>query len=200
MGAVVRAFTRRKVIAITIGVLLTGAPLLAFNFWLGHLVNQQGREEAVTSAKRGLTLAETRVASVIDTLDALAKRGVDSCRPGDIEAMRRATFDTIPVKEIALVGPDGQPLCTDFGLPLGQRRILSSEPLPDAANYAFDVLRLKNGERAVRIRRAIGDGVNSIAALVPAVLFLPQVASRGGPFSAYARIVTQSGSRHQCDR
>ncbi len=193
-GAVLRAFTRRNVIAITVGVLLTSAPLLAFDFWLGHLVNQQGLEEAETSAQRAISLAETRVASVIDALDALAKRGVASCQAGDVEAMRKATFDTIPVKEIALVGPDGQPLCTDLGLSFGQRRILSSEPLPGAKRYALDVVRLANGERAVRIRRAIGDGVNSLSALVPAMLFLPQVSGRGGPFSAYARIVTHGGS------
>jgi sensor c-di-GMP phosphodiesterase-like protein len=194
MGTVLRVFTRRKVIAITVGVLLAGAPLLAFDFWLGKLVDQQGQEEVATSAKRAITLAETRVASVITTLNALAKRGVDSCRPDNIAAMRRATFDTVPVKEIAIIGPDGQRLCTDLGLRLGQRRILSSQALAGATGYAIDVLQLPNGEQAVQLRRAIGDGENSIAALVPAILFLPQVASQGGPFSAFARIVTDKGS------
>ena len=95
-------------IAIAVGVLLAGAPLLAFNFWLGGLIDRQGREEVDTSAKRADHIAETRVASVIGALDELVERGVDSCRPDDIEAMRRATFDTMPVKEIAIVGPDGQ--------------------------------------------------------------------------------------------
>jgi sensor c-di-GMP phosphodiesterase-like protein len=193
MGTVVRAFTRRKVIAIAVGVLLAGAPLLAFDFWLGKLVDQQGQEEVLTSAKRAITLAETRVGSVIDTLDGLARRGVASCRPADIEAMRQATFDTVPVKEIAVVDPNGQRLCTD-GLSPGRRRILSSQPLPGAAGYAIDVLELPSGEQAVQLRRPVGDGANSIAALVPAVLFLPQVSSQGGPFSAYARIVTDKGS------
>jgi len=182
------------VIAITVGVLLTSAPLLAFDFWIGHLVNEQGREEAETSAQRVVTLAETRVGNVIDALDALAKHGVSSCRPIDVEAMRQAIFDTIPVKEISLVGSDGQPSCTDLGLPLGQRRILSSEALRGADRYALDVVLLANGERAVRIRRAIGDGEHSLAALVPGTLFLPQVSARGGPFSAYARIVTHGGA------
>jgi sensor c-di-GMP phosphodiesterase-like protein len=193
MGTVVRALTRRKVIAIAIGVLLAGAPLLAFDFWLSRLVNEQGQEEAATSAKRAITLAETRVAMVVATLDRLAKSGVDSCRPENIETMRRATFDTIPTKEIAIVGPDGRRLCTDLGLPLGKRRILSSQPLAGVDGYALDVLQLPNGERAVQIRRGVGDGSNGLAALVPATLFLPQVATQGGPFSAYARIVTDHG-------
>ncbi len=189
-----RAFTRRKVIAIAVGVLLAGAPLLAFDFWLGHLVDQQGQEEVFTSAKRAIALAETRTASVIEALDDLAKSGVDSCGSDNIEKMRRATFDTVPVKEIAIVGPDGRRLCTDLGLPLGQRRILSSEPLAGTAGYAIDVLRLPSGERAVQLRRAVGKGATGLAALVPAILFLPQVSSQGGPFSAYAHIVTRSGA------
>jgi len=193
MGTTVRVFTRRKMIAIAVGVLLAGAPLLAFNFWLGKLVDQQGGEEVATSAKRAIALAESRVTNVIETLDTLAKRGVDSCRPDNIEAMRRATFDTVPVKEIAIVGPDGRRLCSDLGLPLGQRRILSSQPLAGAAGYAIDVLRLPSGKQAVQLRRAIGNGENSIAALVPAILFLPQVSTQGGPFSAFARIVTDKG-------
>ena len=189
-----RAFTRRKVIAIAVGVLLAGAPLLAFDFWLGQLVNQQGQEEVATSAKRAIALAETRVSSVIETLDGLARRGVDSCQPDNIKAMRQATFDTVPVKELAIVDADGHRLCTDLGLPLGPRRILSSEPLAGSTGYAIDVLRLSNGERAVQLRRAVGTGSNSLAALVPAILFMPQVSSQGGPFSAYAHIVTKSGA------
>jgi sensor c-di-GMP phosphodiesterase-like protein len=46
----------------------------------------------------------------------------------------------------------------------------------------------------VRLRRKVGAGLDSIAALVPTCLFLPQVASQGGPFSAYGRIATQSGT------
>ena len=50
MGLVVRAFTRRNIIAIAVGVLLAGAPLVAFDFWLGGLIDRQGQEEVDTSA------------------------------------------------------------------------------------------------------------------------------------------------------
>ena len=52
MGLIVRALTRRNIVAIVAGVLLAGAPLVAFDFWLGGLIDCQGREEVDTSAKR----------------------------------------------------------------------------------------------------------------------------------------------------
>ena len=108
--------------------------------------------------------------------------------------MRRAAFDTTPVKEIAVVAPDGQTLCTHLGLPLGQRKVVSSEPLFGAPGYALDIIALEGGQQMVRLRRKTGEGVNGVAALVPAILFLPQVATQGGPFSAYAHIASHGGA------
>ena len=193
MGGVVRALTRKNIFAIVVGVLLAGAPLLAFNLWLGGLIDRQGQEEVDTSAKRAIALAEFRVTQVITTLDGLAARGVDSCRPDDVEAMRQASFDTPPIKEIAIVGPDGQPLCTDLGLPLGQRIMLASEPLAGASWYTLDAIQLENGQPMVRLRRKVGAGPNGVAALVPAMLFLPQVTTQGGAFHSYAHIATAGG-------
>ena len=193
MGFLVRAFTRRNIIAIAVGVLLAGAPLAAFNFWLNGLVDRRGLEEVDTSVKRAIALAESRVTQVIAMLDGLAARGVDSCQPGDVAAMRQAAFDTMPVKEIGVVGPDGQTQCTHLGLPLGERQLVSSEPLAGASWYTLDLIQLENGQPMVRLRRNVGAGPNGIAALVPAFLFLPQVSTQGGPFSAYAHIATANG-------
>ena len=194
MGLIVRVFSRRNIVAIAVGALLAGAPLVAFDLWLGGLINRQGQEEVDTSARRAISLAESRVSQVISTLDGLAARGVDSCRPADIAAMRQAAFDTTPIKEIAVVGPDGNTLCTDLGLPLGLRQVLSSEPLAGANWYSFDIVQLENGQSMVRLRRKVNDGPNGVAALVPAILFLPQVSTHGGPFNAYAHIVTAKGA------
>ncbi len=194
MGLNVRAFTRRNIVAIAFGVLLTGAPLIAFDFWLGGLIDRQGQEEVETSAKRAIALAESRVTNVIGMLDELAARGVDSCRPGHVEAMRYAAFNTTPIKEVAVVGPDGQTLCTHHGLPLGQRKLVSSEPLFGASGYALDIIQLEDGQPMVRLRRKVGAGPNGVAALVPATLFLPQVSTQGGRFSAFAHIATHDGA------
>jgi sensor c-di-GMP phosphodiesterase-like protein len=194
MGFVVRALSRKNIIAIVAGVLLAGAPLLAFNWWVGGLIDRQGQEEVDTSAKRAIALAETRVSQVIAALDGLAARGVDSCRPDDLAAIRQVSFDTAPIKEVAIVGPGGQSLCTDLGLPLGRRKVIWSEALAGAHWYSLALIQLENGQSMLRFSRAVGEGQNEIAALVPAKLFLLQVSTQGGPFSAFAQIATESGA------
>ena len=119
MGLLARAFTRRNLFAIAAGVFLVGAPLIAFDFWLGGVIDRQGQAEADASAKRAIALAESRTTAVIAALDDLAGRGIDSCEPAHIEAMRTALFQTIPVKEVSIVGPGGQTICTDSGLQEG---------------------------------------------------------------------------------
>lgn len=189
-----RTATRRKLFAIVVGAVLAGGPFIAFNLWLENLIERQGESEVGTAAKRAIALAEARVRDAIGTLDTLALNGVASCDRHDIEAMRYAAFNTIPVKEIAVIGPDGKSLCNHLGLPPGERNLISSEPLAGVDAYHFDIISLAGGERMVRLRRDVGSGENTISALVPTVLFLPQVSTRGGPFSGYARIVTAQGA------
>jgi sensor c-di-GMP phosphodiesterase-like protein len=194
MGIGLRAVTRRNLIAVAIGTLIAGAPVLAFDFWLNGLIERQGQEDIDTSAKRAVSLAESRVNQVTAALDDLAAHGVDSCRAGNVEMMRHTTFVTVPIKEVALIGGDGETLCTDLGLPLGQRKVLSSEPLFGAEGYTLDIVQLGNDEHMVQLRRKVDAGPTAIAALVPAPLFLPLVSSQGGPFSARASMVTRAGN------
>jgi len=194
MGFFVRGVTRRNLFAIVVGAVLAGGPFIAFNLWLDNLVERQGQSEVSTAAKRAMALAEARVRDTVGTLDTLAVAGVSSCGQQDMEAMRRAAFSAIPVKEIAVIGPDGKTLCNHLGLPPGEREVASSEPLVGAGGYRLDIISLPGGERMVRLRRDVGSAHNSISALVPTVLFLPQVSTGGGPFSGYARIVTAQGA------
>ncbi len=194
MVTVVRVLTRRKVIAIAVGALIAGAPLLVLNFWLNDFLDQQGRKEVDFSAGRAIALAESRVAHVIDALDELAAGGVGFCRPGDLDAMRQAAFRTIPIKEISVVAPDGRTLCTHLGLPAAERTVLSSEPLAGTDGYTIDVVQLANHRRAVRLRRGVAEAPNTIAATVPAVLFLPELSGEGSPFDAFAHITTRGGA------
>ena len=189
-----RVVSRRNIFAVVVGVLLAGIQYYAFNYWVEGLIDRQGEIEVGTAAKRAIALAETRVKDTIGTLDHLAGRGVNSCDPAQIEAMRYAAFSTIPVKEVSVVGRDAETLCTDLGLPLGDRRMISSEQFVGANGYWLDIIAWPSGERMVRLRRQVGTGPNGIAALVPTTLFLPQVSTQGGPFSAYARIMTRQGT------
>jgi sensor c-di-GMP phosphodiesterase-like protein len=193
MNGFVRTFSRRNLIAIVAGAVLAGGPLLAFNVWLNGLADRQGQQEIDTSAKRAIALAESRVDHVIHALDRLAGEGVDSCRPVDLELMRKAGFLTAPIKEISLVATGGPTICSDIGLPLDDRKVISSEMLPGAPGYGLDIIRLGDGEQLVRLRRKVGNGTYGLAALVPTKLFLPQVSTQGEPFNAHASIQTRHG-------
>jgi hypothetical protein len=52
-----------------------------------------------------------------------------------------------PVKEIAVIGPDGKTLCNHLGLPSGDREVVSSEPLVGADGYRLHIVTLAGGER-----------------------------------------------------
>lgn len=135
-----RVVSRRNIFAVVVGVLLAGIPYLAFNYWVEGVIDRQGEIEVGTAARRAIALAEARVRDTIGALDHLAGRGVNSCDPAQIEAMRQAAFSTIPVKEVSVVGPDAETLCTDLGLSLGDRRMISSELLVGATGYSLDIM------------------------------------------------------------
>ncbi|HEX3441441.1 MAG TPA: EAL domain-containing protein [Pseudolabrys sp.] len=203
VGSTVRAFSRRNLIAIAAGVFIAGGLLIAFDFWLGTLIDRQGQEEVETTAQRAIGLAEKRVIQVADALDRLAALGVNSCSPEHVIAMRHTAFETVPIQEVAVIAPDGQTLCTHLDLPLGERKVLASEALDGLPGYWLDIMSIEGGRPMVRLRRFAEAGANGLAALVPANLFLPQVSMQGAPFTAFAQIATRggavidsSGSRH----
>ena len=186
---------RKLLVAICIGVALASPPVLALNYWLSSLVERQGREELEQSARRHMVLAEVRVARAIAALDELAARGVDSCRAPHVDAMRQATFAAVPVKELSVVAPDGRTLCTDVGNQPEQRQVQSSEPVAAGSAVLLEVIRMgPKGEGWVRLRRPGATGVNGLAALMPAGLFVPQVSGAGEPMSFRAQMLTAKGA------
>ena len=193
MGTVVRAFTRRNIIAVAVGVLLAGAPLLAFDFWLGNFIDEQAQAEIAAAARRAITLTETRLAQARSALDAVAGERIQACGPATVAAMRQAAFGAAPVKDIALLGPDGQVLCSGSDLGLVQGRMVSSTTLPGKAGLSLDVIRLASGRNMVRLRRGIAGG-NQLAALMPTTLLLPQATVADGPGTAHVRLVAADGS------
>src|ERR1700692_3137582 len=191
MRLFLRAIPRRNIITIFAGIMLAGAPLVAFNFWLESVVSSQGRAEVETAVRRAISLADTRLHQTIVTLDRLAAQGVNSCAPDHTEAMRLAAFNTSPIKEVAIVDPDGHTICSNLGFAPGERKIVASTPLAGAEGYTFDIIQMANAQRMVRLRHTVGAGPNAIAALVPVVLLLPQIAVDGSPFTAYAQVATR---------
>ncbi len=209
MGLSVRAFTRQHIAAIAVGVLVAGTPLIAFNFWLSGVIDRKGQAETEAGARRMVALAESRVSEVTGALDDLAAQGVIACEPGHTKAMQWTAFITAAIKEVAIVAPDGQTLCTHFNNPLvavvgassaaavtldpGPRRVLSSELLDADSGYSLDVVRLADDRSMVRLRHPAGEGPNDIAALMSASLFLPQAGVKSDRLYSYMRIETRGG-------
>jgi sensor c-di-GMP phosphodiesterase-like protein len=191
---VVRGLTRRNIVAVAIGVLLAGTPSIAFDFWLGGFIDRQGQAEVANVARRAVALADTRLNQAVIALDAMAKQGVNACRPGDVEAMRRAVFGAATIKAIAVLSPGGQTLCNDLELPLGEGNLVASEALPGGGGISLDVMHLANAPTMVRLRRKAGTGPNEIAVLVPVTLLLPQMSVAGNPIRAYAQLATRGGT------
>jgi sensor c-di-GMP phosphodiesterase-like protein len=185
---------RKLVLAIATGVVLAGPPVAAFNLWLNNLAESQ--EELDFSARRNITIGEVRIQRALTGLNELVEKGVDSCRSQHIDALRRTTFAVHSVKEISVVAPDGQTLCTDSGL-TEPRTLVSSEPLNGVpgSDTLLEVIRI--GDRPgqwVRIRRLGPNAANGLATLTPAEMFIPNTSSRGGLLANRARMMTRKGT------
>jgi sensor c-di-GMP phosphodiesterase-like protein len=189
-----RAMSRRNIIAIAVGLLLISASLVAFEFWLGDFVDRQAQAEIAIGARRAAALADTRLDQARAALDAVAKQGVWACKPAAIAAMAQAAFDAAPVKDIALLGPAGQTLCSGTAMPAGSLLMVSSRALPGKVGLSLDIMQAPGGETMLRLRRKIGAGVNELTALLPANLLMPQATIAGASTSVYVKLSADDGS------
>ena len=186
---------QKLLMAIAAGVALAGPPVAGFNLWLNGLVERQGQQELDLAAGRSIALAEARISRSITTLDGLAGRGIDSCRPQHIEALRQSTFATTPIKELSVIAPDGRTLCSDLGGTLEPRKVVSSERAAGDSDVLLEVVRLGDRqEHFVRLRRPGIGPANGLAALVPSELFIAKVANGGGPLSYHTTMTTRGGA------
>jgi sensor c-di-GMP phosphodiesterase-like protein len=193
MRQAVRALTRQNLIAIAVGALLAGAALLAFNLWIEHLVDREGRHAVDNAAQRAVSVANARLSQALHALDDLSDQGVTSCAGTASETMRAAAFLAAPVKQIMLLSPNGQTLCSDTAQPPGPVTQIATQPVPSRPGVTLDFLRVSEAETMLRVRRSAGAGPNQLAALVPLPLLLPQASMDGGPLKAFAGIRTREG-------
>jgi len=186
---------RKLLVAIAIGVVLAASPVAALNIWLSGMAERQAHEELELSMRRHMARSEARIGQALTILEQLAARGVDSCQPQSVAALRQATFGVAPVKELSIVAADGRTLCTDVGNQTEGRKVVSSEPLFNGSDALLEVVQLDGQPgRWIRIRRPGAGSDNGIAALLPAELFVPQVSTRGGPLSFHVGVVTGRGA------
>jgi len=171
----------KKLAAVVAGLVLAGVPLLSAQYFLDRRIDTQGQQEVDATARRGMALAESRIAAVIAGLAALGDRGITACGPAEREALDVATFDTMAVKELAVVDPRGETLCTNHALGLAERHVVSRRPVGPSADTFIEVVDVgAPRRRMVRIHRANAAGGNGLAALIHSELLVPQIAPDGG--------------------
>jgi len=189
-----RIWQQKRLIAIAIGVVVAGGPLLAFDSWLGNLVERQIQEDSTNLAKRSIHLAELRLGRTVAALDDLARAGVASCAPANVEKMRKAVLATTPIKDIELLDADGRAQCAVVEHRDGTQRVLLSEELLDTPGVRLELVHTgEQGKRFVRIRRDLDGQDVTLAALISSDLFMPIVASVAGPHHILARVHTPYG-------
>jgi len=182
--------TKKKLIAAVLGILVAAAPVYWFTNWL----QRQGEAEASVAAKSSIALLNLAVRATVEKLDDLASRGIDSCSSVNVETLRQMLFATGAVKELALVGPSGQTMCTDAGTAFAARDVIASAATSDSG-VMLDVVRLVGGdERLLRVRLLLPQRKPGPAALLPTFVLLPQVGPDGSPLEGYARLTLPDGT------
>ncbi len=179
-----------KLVAAVFGIIATGVPMFFFNTWL----NKQGEDEAYVTANWIIAAAERQVGQTIALLQDLGNRGIDNCRPMQVEAMRQQAFMSGAIKEVMLIAPNGQVQCTDAGPVQGRREVLASAATSQP-EIILDIVRTSDlGDRFLSVRRIGGPGKHSLAALMPMVALLPHATLQSGRLLGYARLMLADGT------
>ncbi len=96
------------------------------------------------TAAWALGSTEIRLGQSIAALQDLSARGVDSCKPAHVEAMRQAALLTGPIKQVMLIAPNGDTLCTDTSGLAARQEVLTSAvtAMPDIMLDGDEAARL----------------------------------------------------------
>lgn len=184
----------RKLIAIAVGILLAGAPIAGLNFWVDGLLIRQSANDVETFARRSVSLADMRLSSALSALDSLAERGVDGCRPDQVEALKQATLSEAWVKQFAVLGAAGQPLCSDLGL-TRIVKVLSARKV-QGSNAEIEVVQLGDQPaRLIRLRKPLGpSGTNSLAALILPEVLTAKLGLNSSGVQGYGQLALLDGT------
>ena len=184
----------RKLGANLVGLALSVAAAGAAYFTVEVYFETQAVGELTITARRVIALTEARVDQVTEALEELAQRQVRSCADADRAAMNEVSLRVVPVKEVAIVGSDGQTRCTNLAIPFDHRQVLSAPISHTRRDLVIEVMQLDDrGENAIRVRRAASDGL-WLAAVIPSDLFLPRISRTGGPVVINARLIAADGT------
>lgn len=175
------------------GVLFAGTPVVLFNYWLNDLILEQTRDDVDSTARRSITLAEGRIGQAMGAVEDLAQREITTCSPEHIDALRRANLDYSGITEFSIVDSSGRTLCSDLGIALRHRIVLSTESVTESTAL-LDVMAVDDKpQRMLRIRRPTAE--NSVAALISGDMLITQVSAQGGLLlNAHGRVATTDGT------
>lgn len=190
MVGTLRALVTNKLLAAFAGVLIAVVSIYWFTSWL----EEQGVAEVSVTADWSVGFLDLSIDRVSAKLRSLANRGVDSCGAADTALMRQAMFASAVIKELTLVGPSGQTLCTDTGTSFAAPDVLASTStsVPD---IMLDVVhRAGRDGRLLRVRLVPAQRKPALAALLPVNLLLPQVAPDGSALQGAARLTLVDGT------
>ncbi len=183
----------RKLIAVLAGLLIAGVPVVLFNYWLNNLILEQTRDDVDSTARRSITLAEGRIGAAMNAVEDLARRGITTCSPEDIEVLQRANLDASGVAEFSVVDPSGRTICSDLGVALRHRIVLTTERVADSTTLLDVMVVDDKPQRMLRVRRPTE--TNSVAALIPGDLLITKVSTQGGLLlNAHGRVATMDGT------
>ncbi len=190
MVANLRALRTNKLLAAVLGILIAVVPI----YWLTSWLQQQGVAEVSVAANWSIGFVDLTIDRAVASLNDLASRGVDSCSAANTETLRQSVFASGTIKQLALVGPSGQTLCTDMGAAFVAPDVLASAATSDP-DVMLDVVRQAGrDERLLRVRLVAPQRKPAIAALLPVDLLLPQIAPDGSALQGYARLTLTDGS------
>jgi len=188
-GTTLLAYNKHKLAAAALGILIAVLPIYWFTNWL----ERQGEAAVSVAANSSIAAADLVVGRTVHGLEAVAGGGVDSCSPANVEALRQAVFAAGPIKEIAVLGPNGETLCTDAGTAFTPRDVLATETTSDP-KIVLEVVRVGSGQgRFLRVRLVV-PSKPALAALLPQDALLPQLGPDGTPLKGAARLTLADGT------
>ena len=181
--------SKGKLLGAAVGILIAVLPIYLFTTWL----ESQGEAEVSIAANWSIAAVDLAIDRAVQTLQALANRGVDSCSPDNVERLRQAVFAADTVKEIAVVEPSGKTLCTDAGGAFVPRDVLATAATSDH-NVRLDVIRPAQSERRLLRVRLLSPQSTALAALLPQDALLPQLGPNGTPLEGTLRLRLADGT------
>jgi sensor c-di-GMP phosphodiesterase-like protein len=158
---------RQKLVAALAGVLVACGCLFAFGYGVEQFVVRQGQDELQVLAQRQLALADDRLSRMLEILDDLQERGIGTCRASHMQILRQIALSVPVLKEISLVGADGQTDCTTLGPFDTPRTVLSSHAIADSPQTVLEVVATSGaGDNMLRIRRLPTDKATGLSLML----------------------------------